>query len=169
MQAVTEIARVRTRQPSETERLGQAFGQGLVAGDLVHLQGDLGAGKTLFVKGIAASLGIDPADVQSPTFTLVHEYRGGRITLYHLDLYRLEDAAAEVEVLGFDAYLDPADGVAAVEWGERAVEALAPQRFDVVFDRLEEGREVTFLARAMEPGRVEAMRRLILSVAGAFR
>lgn len=88
----------------------------LAAGDVVLLQGDLGAGKTAFVRGLAAGLDVDPEDVSSPTFTLLHEYRGGRLTLYHADLYRLEHAAAGD--LGLD---DPAiaGGVLAIEWPER--------------------------------------------------
>ena len=122
------------------------LGKVLAAGDLVSLKGQLGAGKTLFVKGMAASLGYDPDDVQSPTFTLVHEYRGQRLTLYHLDLYRLDDALFEIEALGFDEYLQPDDGATAVEWGDLALEALAPRRFDVVIDTLEEGREIALYA-----------------------
>ena len=112
------IATIVTETPAETEAVGRVLGRALVPGDLVNLQGDLGAGKTLFVKGLAASLGYDPHDVQSPTFTLVHEHRGERLTLYHLDLYRLDDALAEIEALGFEEYLEPEDAVTAVEWGE---------------------------------------------------
>lgn len=134
------------------------LGKVLAAGDLVSLKGQLGAGKTLFVKGMAASLGYDPDDVQSPTFTLVHEYRGQRLTLYHLDLYRLDDALFEIEALGFDEYLQPDDGATAVEWGDLALEALAPRRFDVVIDTLEEGREIALYALGMEPERVEELK-----------
>lgn len=167
MAVTAEIARVRTHSPAETEQLGRLFGQALVAGDLVNLVGELGAGKTLFVKGIAAALGFDPAEVQSPTFTLVHEYRGERATLYHLDLYRLDDPAQEVEILGFEEYLDPKDAISAVEWGDRVLEALAERRFDVVFDVLEGGREITVWARGMEPQRVEDVRRLLHAARGA--
>jgi|GEM_PF-203703 len=166
MAVVAEIAKVYTRSPDETERLGRAFGRALVAGDLVNLQGQLGAGKTLFVKGIAASIGFDPAEVQSPTFTLVHEYRGEKLTLYHLDLYRLDNPAGEIDALGFEEYLDPQDAIAAVEWGERAPQALPSRRFDVVFDVTDHGRVITFWAQRMEPERVETMRRLLLASAG---
>lgn len=163
MATAAAIAKVRTYSPAETQRLGQVFGQALAAGDLVNLQGDLGAGKTLFVKGIARSLGYDPEDVQSPTFTLVHEHRGGRLELFHLDLYRLDDPLGDVEASGLDEYLDPRDGVTAVEWGERAREALAARRFDVAFEVLPDGRRVTFWARGMEPRRLEAVRNAIRS------
>ena len=85
-------------------------------GDVVLLSGDLGAGKTTFVRGLAEGLGIDPGEVSSPTFTLVHEYRGGRLTLYHADLYRLQQTATGdlgLEELGI------VDGVLAIEWPDR--------------------------------------------------
>ena len=92
----------------------------LQPGAVLLLSGNLGAGKTAFVRGLAAGLGVDPGDVSSPTFTLVHEYRGGRLPLYHADLYRLDRAAAE------DLGLDQAgmDGVLAVEWPDRLSHAL---------------------------------------------
>jgi len=89
------------------------------------LSGDLGAGKTTFVRGLAVGLGIDPGDVSSPTFTLVHEYRGGRLTLYHADLYRLEKAATDdvgLEELGVR------DGVLAIEWPDRLTHDLPGAR-----------------------------------------
>ena len=85
-------------------------------GDVLLLSGNLGAGKTAFVRGLAEGLGIDPADVSSPTFTLVHEYRGGRLTLYHVDLYRLDRAATDD--LGLEE-MGVADGVLAIEWPDR--------------------------------------------------
>jgi tRNA threonylcarbamoyladenosine biosynthesis protein TsaE len=88
---------------------------------VVLLSGNLGAGKTAFVRGMAEGLGIDPEDVSSPTFTLVHEYRGGRLTLYHADLYRLERAAAED--IGLQE-LGVADGVLAIEWPDRLAHEL---------------------------------------------
>lgn len=83
---------------------------------MVLLTGDLGAGKTAFVKGLAEGLGIDPLEVSSPTFTLIQEYRGGRLTLYHIDLYRL--SAPEVDDLGLDDLISEG-GVVAVEWPDR--------------------------------------------------
>ena len=80
------------------------------------LFGDLGAGKTAFVRGLAEGLGVDPAEVSSPTFTLIQEYRGGRIPLFHADLYRLNDVR-EVDDLGLDEVA--ADGVLAIEWAEK--------------------------------------------------
>src|SRR5258705_12406514 len=80
---------------SETHAIARELAASLRAGDVLLLAGDLGAGKTTFVKGLAAGLGIDPDDVSSPTFTLLHEYRGGKLTLYHADLYRLDKTATE--------------------------------------------------------------------------
>jgi tRNA threonylcarbamoyladenosine biosynthesis protein TsaE len=97
----------------------------LSAGDVLLLSGDLGAGKTAFVRGLAQGLGINEDEVSSPTFTLVHEYRGGRLTLYHVDLYRLDRAATDD--LGLDE-LGVADGVLAIEWPDRLTHTLAGAR-----------------------------------------
>ena len=98
----------------ETQAIARNLAARLKAGDVVLLSGDLGAGKTAFVRGLAEGLGIDPEEVSSPTFTLVHEYRGGRLTLYHADLYRLPTAATDD--LGLE---ETTDGVLAIEWPER--------------------------------------------------
>ena len=103
-----------TGSDAETEAVGATLAARLEPGSRVLLYGDLGAGKTAFVRGLAAGLGIDPEEVSSPTFTLVQEYRG-RLSLFHVDLYRL--APGEVDDLGLDALA--ADGVLAVEWAER--------------------------------------------------
>ncbi len=78
-----------------TQEVAREMAAALRPGDVLLLSGDLGAGKTTFVRGLAEGLGVDPDDVSSPTFTLVHEYRGGRLTLYHADLYRLERASTD--------------------------------------------------------------------------
>ncbi len=88
----------------------------LPANSVILLSGDLGAGKTAFVRGLAEGLGIDPLEVSSPTFTLIQEYRGGRLTLYHIDLYRL--SPREVDDLGLDD-LTSEGGIVAVEWPDR--------------------------------------------------
>jgi tRNA threonylcarbamoyladenosine biosynthesis protein TsaE len=95
----------------------------LSAGDVLLLSGELGAGKTAFVRGLAQGLGIEEGEVSSPTFTLVHEYRGGRLTLYHVDLYRLDRAATDD--LGLDE-MGVADGVLAIEWPDRLTHELGP-------------------------------------------
>ena len=85
-----------TESEDATQAVAFEMAAGLAAGDVVLLEGDLGAGKTAFVRGLAAGLGVDPEEVSSPTFTLVHEYRGGRLTLYHADLYRLKQTETQV-------------------------------------------------------------------------
>jgi len=105
-----------SRSPEETERLAGVLAATLRAGDVLLLSGPLGAGKTAFVRGLARGLGIEPDEVSSPTFTLVHEYRGGRLRLFHADLYRLGTAGAED--LGLDE-LSVQDGVLAIEWPDR--------------------------------------------------
>lgn len=95
---------------------GRNFASSLRAGAVIALDGDLGAGKTHFCKGLVAGLGSDDA-VTSPTFALVQEYRGGRLPVFHFDWYRLE-TATELDRLGWDEYLDE-EGVAVVEWAEK--------------------------------------------------
>ena len=107
---------VLSHSEEETAAVARRLAAQLAAGAVLLLSGDLGAGKTAFVRGLAQGLGVDPEEVSSPTFTLVHEYRGGRLTLFHADLYRLD--RADTEDLGLqDA--DVAAGVLAVEWPER--------------------------------------------------
>jgi tRNA threonylcarbamoyladenosine biosynthesis protein TsaE len=110
------IATHTTRSESETSDLGRATAASFVPGTTVLLLGDLGAGKTAFVRGLAEGLGVDPAEVSSPTFALIQEYRGGRLPLFHVDLFRL-DHEREVEELGLDELT--VEGVLAVEWAEK--------------------------------------------------
>src|SRR5258707_15868578 len=105
-----------SHSPAETESLGETWGRAAESGLVIGLSGDLGAGKTQLVKGLARGLGI-AARIHSPTFTLVNVYRGGRLTLFHLDLYRLE-TKEQIHSAGLDEYLRP-DGVTVVEWVER--------------------------------------------------
>ena len=107
---------ITTQSENETVDAARAVGAALSAGQVVLLFGDLGAGKTAFVRGLAEGLGIAGDEVSSPTFTLVQEYRGGRLPLVHVDLYRLNDPR-EVDDLGLDEM--GADGVLAVEWAEK--------------------------------------------------
>ena len=112
------IKRVVTRSPAETEALGEAFGAGMEKPHVIWLYGDLGAGKTVFTRGLARGLGCD-GQVSSPTYTLVREY-SGRLPLFHFDLYRL-DGLDELLELGWDDYLSRG-GVCAVEWAGRLEE-----------------------------------------------
>ncbi len=106
---------IHTSGEEDTAAAGERLAAALRAGDVVLLYGELGAGKTAFVRGLARGLGAQPDEVSSPTFTLVQEYHG-RVTLYHVDLYRLEPV--EVEDLGLDE-LVLGDGIVAIEWAER--------------------------------------------------
>ena len=134
-----------TRSEDETIAFARELAQTLGAGDVVLLSGNLGAGKTAFVRGLAAGLGINPEDVSSPTFTIVHEYRGGRLTLYHADLYRLERTATEdvgLEEMGVK------DGVLAIEWPDRLTHAL-PSATTVNIETLaDENREIVVVRRS---------------------
>lgn len=105
-----------TSSPEETAALAGTLARSLGPGAILLLEGTLGAGKTAFVRGLAAGLGADADDVSSPTFTLVQEYAGGRLTLFHVDLYRL--SPAEADDLGLDE-LAASGGVLAIEWPER--------------------------------------------------
>ena len=122
----------------ETVEAGRALAATLRAGDVVLLYGDLGAGKTAFVRGLALGLGAAPADVSSPTFTLVQEYPNGRLPLYHADLYRL--TPAEAEDLGLDELMDA--GIVAIEWAERLPTPPAPPRIEVRIDWDPAGRRI---------------------------
>lgn len=108
--------RFTSNSESETRSIAVTLAADLVAGSVLLLSGDLGAGKTAFVRGLAEGLGINSDEVTSPTFTLVHEYRGGRLPLIHVDLYRLD--RADLDEIGLDQDL-AATGVIAVEWAER--------------------------------------------------
>jgi tRNA threonylcarbamoyladenosine biosynthesis protein TsaE len=105
-----------SHSPAETMALGERLGRLTREGEVFDLSGELGAGKTQFVKGLAQGLGIS-ARVHSPTFTLVNEYSGGRLRLFHLDLYRLE-TKDQILSAGIEEYLQPC-GVSVVEWAER--------------------------------------------------
>lgn len=109
------MSEIFTANEEDTSAAGARLGESLRAGDVVLLFGDLGAGKTAFVRGLAEGLGARGDEVSSPTFTIVQEY-AGRVTLYHVDLYRLEER--EVDDLGLEE-LVLGDGVVAIEWAER--------------------------------------------------
>jgi len=112
---VADVEAILTNSEEETSAAGERLAARLRAGDVLLLHGDLGAGKTAFVRGLARGLGALPDDVSSPTFTLIQEYRG-RVRLYHVDLYRLQPV--EVADLGLDE-LTSDDAIVAIEWAER--------------------------------------------------
>ena len=112
-----------THSPAETEALGARLADALDAGRVVAFTGDLGTGKTAFVSGMARALGVEER-VTSPTFTIVNEYEGGRLPLFHFDMYRLGDAD-ELFHIGWEDYL-ARGGICAVEWSENVAEAIEP-------------------------------------------
>jgi len=122
----------------ETLDLGRGLGRALKGGELLLLEGDLGYGKTVFARGIAQALGIPQEEVSSPSFTLVHEYRGGRFPLFHIDLYRLEAPDDEVGALGIEEIL-AVGGVVLVEWGERLPPFLKRGAMTIRFHDVGEG------------------------------
>ncbi len=126
-----------TLSEAETFEMGRAVARGLRGGELVLLEGDLGLGKTVFARGIAAGLGIPPEDVSSPSFTLVQEYPGGRLPMFHVDLYRLDDPE-EIGTLGLEEILG-AGGVVVVEWGEKLPPYLRREAIAVRFHDVGEG------------------------------
>lgn len=133
---VTRIAHgvYRTASPQATTTLGRLLASALRPGDVIVLSGDLGAGKTCFTGGVAAGLG-DQRPVTSPTFTIMAVHDGGRIPLYHYDLYRLDDAE-QLEDVGIYDMLE-GDGACLVEWGERFAGEIGDDRLDLVFTRLD--------------------------------
>lgn len=124
----------------QTREIAAAFAATLHAGAILLLQGDLGAGKTAFVRGLAEGLGIKADEVTSPTFTLVHEYRGGRLPLIHVDLYRLD--RADLDEIGLDQDL-ASEGIVAIEWPERLSRAITGARSIQISDRGADQREIT--------------------------
>jgi len=130
-----------SRSPAETRALAARLGSDLRPGDVVALRGELGAGKTEFVRGLAAGLGVPEDEVASPSFALAYEYQG-RLTLVHLDLYRLAEITPEV-LPDVEDYLTGPQ-VTAVEWAERLGDLLPPEHLDVVLTITgEEERRIT--------------------------
>lgn len=131
-----------TNSEKETFELGIKIGNCMKKGDVISLNGDLGAGKTHLVKGIAKAFGIDEC-ITSPTFTIVNEYKDGRLPLYHFDVYRINDIDEMYEI-GFDEYLY-GDGVCVIEWGN-IVDELLPEntiRIDIKVLEGENRRQIT--------------------------
>jgi len=124
-----------TRSAEETFDLAYRVGEAIDEPAVFLLQGDLGAGKTVFAKGVGAGLDIDPAEVNSPTFTIVNRHEG-RMRLYHLDLYRIAGGANEVYDLGLEEILAEPGAVVVIEWPERLGAFAIPSVYRVVIDDL---------------------------------
>ncbi|GJL56249.1 MAG: hypothetical protein NPIRA02_33810 [Nitrospirales bacterium] len=125
-----------------TESLGQCLGQQLTGGEVIALRGELGAGKTVLVRGIASGMQIDPAVVTSPTFTLIHEY-SGHLQLIHADLYRLEHLR-ELAEIGLHDYMH-ASSVVVIEWAERMKDHLPADRLDILLEHQQRSRRTASL------------------------
>lgn len=126
-----------SKSPAETVRIGRILGEGLTAGDVVALTGELGSGKTCLTQGIACGLGVpENYAVTSPTFTLINEYPGREAALYHVDLYRLQ-GAADLADTGYEEYLS-SGGVMVIEWAEKIREAVPDGAVCVALTYLEE-------------------------------
>lgn len=137
MTGQTALSETITHSAEETIAFGRRLASALSPPLTVLLRGDLGAGKTTLVKGIAEGFGAAlPDDVTSPTFTLVHEYRGPQTTLYHIDLYRL-DTERELETLGLDDLLAP-DCILLIEWGEKFPRLLRDRNLEISLEQVGE-------------------------------
>lgn len=132
-----------SKTEKSTRDLGELIARQLKVGDIICLIGDLGAGKTTFVKGMAAGLDLDPMEVSSPTFVLMNVYEG-RLPLFHFDLYRLNEIS-EMNQLGLDEYLF-GDGVAVLEWAERLGSLMPEEYLKITLDHCDEGRSIALEA-----------------------
>jgi tRNA threonylcarbamoyl adenosine modification protein YjeE len=147
---MTEAAPITARGEAETEAVAEELARSLGPGDVVYLEGDLGAGKTTFARGLARGLGARAREVASPTFALVNEYAGqsGAIVLRHLDLYRLADARRDLEALGLPESV--AGAPVCVEWPRTAIRGLLAPTVEVRIDTDPGGasRRITVTRRA---------------------
>jgi len=138
---------ITTNSADETIAFGRTLAEMLVPPKLVLLRGDLGAGKTTLVKGIAAAFeAAEEEDVTSPTFTLVHEYRSPRANVYHIDLYRI-DTQRELETLGLDDLRADSNGILLIEWGEKFPRFVRERDVEISLERQgENGRKIRILS-----------------------
>ena len=131
-----------SNSPAETDAIGRQLAERIDVGAVLALKGELGSGKTLFVKGLVAGLG-SSAEVTSPTFTIMHEYRGGRLPVYHFDFFRLEDSESLAR-LGLDDYFF-GDGLSVIEWADRFPKFIPEQARRILFEiKSETQRAITF-------------------------
>lgn len=139
---------ITSNSEDETKKAAKDFAKQLKAGDIVFLQGDLGAGKTTFVKGLAQALNVNQQKVNSPTFVIMNYYKG-KMPIYHFDLYRLEKAA-EIATLDFDEYFY-GDGISIVEWPERLGEDKPKDYYLVEFKHKSENSREICISYPLKP------------------
>jgi tRNA threonylcarbamoyladenosine biosynthesis protein TsaE len=139
------VATFISNSPAETEAIGRQLAEDLVPGCVLALKGELGSGKTLFTQGLVAGLGNDVA-VTSPTFTIVHEYQGGRLPVYHFDLFRLENRESAVR-LGLEDYFF-SDGVSVIEWADHFPDLIPEQAHWISFEIKSERQRVITLSQS---------------------
>jgi tRNA threonylcarbamoyladenosine biosynthesis protein TsaE len=126
------VATFISNSAAETEALGQQFAAKVRAGSILALQGELGAGKTVFTRGLVAALG-SPNKVTSPTFTILHEYTGGRLPVFHFDFFRLENSEERLRQIGLDDYFF-GGGVSVIEWPDRFPTVIPPHACWIRFE-----------------------------------
>lgn len=131
---MVSLITINVESPEETQSYGEKIAKFLEPKDVILLDGDLGAGKTTFTKGLAKGLGIK-RNIKSPTFTIIREYQGGRLPLYHMDIYRLDDGSGDE--LGLEEYFN-GDGVNVIEWSEFISDQLPSDYLKIIFRRDDE-------------------------------
>jgi len=136
------VATFISNSPTETEAIGRRLAEHISVGSILALKGDLGSGKTSFVKGLVAGLD-SSASVTSPTFTILHEYRGGRLPVYHFDFFRVQDRQS-VERLGLDDYFF-GDGLSVIEWADRFPKFIPEQARWILFETKSENQRAITL------------------------
>ena len=122
----------KSNSPLETANIAKAFAKTLKSGDVLCLNGDLGAGKTAFVQGLVKALGFSEP-ISSPTFTIVNCYEGGKFPIYHFDVYRIDDSDEMYEV-GFEEYIF-GDGITIIEWSDKIKDILPEKRYDILISK----------------------------------
>lgn len=138
----------------ETKTLGKKFASILKTGDVVLLQGPLGVGKTVFIKGVLSSFGIEEDDVLSPSFTLIREYDGKEKHFFHIDLYRIEKAQ-ELIGLGYQQYLYSPQGITFVEWGKRVADIIDSCLIVDIDFKTEQKRKVSFEQKGLKKDKLK--------------
>ena len=152
---------VRSASPEETVEIGRVLSEQLLPGDFLNLNGSLGAGKTLLVKGVGQGLGLDPDLVTSPTFSIMNEYTGIEPPLYHFDLYRLQNDL-ELKQIGYEDYFY-GSGITVVEWGDRFRYRLPEQRVDIVLESFgHKNRKLIVVGQGLRGKQVEEQLRGLL-------